>query len=423
MLRNPVELLRGLPATVRVLVAGTFINKLGSFIIPFLTIVLKREFRLSGSEVGALVMAYGAGSLISVLSGGVLTDRLGRRATLLLSLFGSGAAAVLLGFSPSIRVFAILLVLFGFVADLYRPAASAIIADLLPSSQRAVGFAALRMAVNLGFAFGMTLGGLLADWSWRLLFVGDGLTTALYGALVYFFIPETRPRTTESAGEKHSGSVAAGVWRDPVFLQVMAVSLAFGLIFFCHITALPLTITVKGGYPSWVFGALVGMNGLLIALFEVTVVHRLGGRRRLRVAAVGTALVGLGFGLSGLLAHWAWYLATVLIWTAGEILSTPFKMAFVTDWAPPALRGRYLSLYQATWSVAVALNPILFLPLQARLGDRLFWPLMILLAVPAAIVLLRLDRAADRPERLRGLSHPVSAEAEAALLGPAALEG
>jgi MFS family permease len=423
MLRNPVVLLRGLPATVRILVAGTFVNKLGSFIIPFLTIVLKREFHLSGTEVGALVMAYGAGSLVSVLSGGVLTDRLGRRVTLLLSLFGSGAAAVALGFSPSIRVFATLLVLFGFVADLYRPAATAIIADLLPSSQRALGFAALRLAINLGFAMGMTLGGVLADWNWRLMFVADGVTTALYGALVYFLIPETRPMAPTGAGAIPSASPGAGLWRDSVFLQVMAVSLAFGLVFFCHITALPLTITVNAGYPSWVFGALVGVNGLLIALFEVTIVHRLGGRRRLRLAALGTALAGLGFGLSGLFTHWAWYLVTVVTWTAGEILTLPFELAFVADWAPPRLRGRYLGLYQATWSVAVALNPILFLPLQARLGDRLFWPLMMVVAVPGVLVLLHLDRAADRPDRLRGLSDEPAEEAQAALLAPAPLQG
>jgi MFS family permease len=423
MLRNPVALLRGLPPTVRILVAGTFINKLGSFIIPFLTIVLKREFGLSGTEVGALVMAYGAGSLVSILCGGVLTDRLGRRVTLLLSLFGSGTAAVLLGFSPSIKVFATLLILFGFVADLYRPAATAIIADLLPSSQRAVGFAALRMAVNLGFAVGMTLGGLLAEWSWRMLFVGDGLTTTLYGVLVYFFIPATRPSAAAAEGTAPAASFEARPWRDAVFLQAMAVSFAFGLVFFCHITALPLTMTVNAGYPAWVFGALVGMNGLLIALFEVSVVHRLRGWRRLRVAALGMALTGLGFGLSGLALHWAWFLFTVVIWTAGEIFSSPFKMAFVTDWAPPAMRGRYLSLYQATWSVAMALNPILFLPLQARLGDRVFWPLMMAIAAPAIVVLLRLDRTADRPERLRGLAHDPAAAAEAALLAPAPLQG
>lgn len=422
MLRNPVTLLRGLPRPVRILVAGTFINKLGSFIIPFLTIVLKREFQLSGSQVGALLMAYGVGSLISILCGGVLTDRLGRRVTLLSSLFGSALFATLLGFAPSIRVFATLLILFGFVADLYRPAATSIIADLLPSTQRAVGFAALRMAVNLGFAFGMTLGGLLADWSWRLLFVGDGLTTALFGALVYFFIAETRPAPSTAPGSAPARP-AANPWRDGVFLQAMAVSFAFALIFFSHITALPLTMTVNAGYPAALFGALVGLNGLLIAVFEVSVVHRLRAWRRLRVAALGMALAGLGFGLSGLVLHWAWFLVTVVIWTAGEILSSPFKMAFVTDWAPPALRGRYMSLYQATWSVAFALNPVLFLPLQARLGDRLFWPVMLVVAAPAVLALLHLDRVADRPERLRGLAHEPGAEEEAGLLAPTPVQG
>jgi MFS family permease len=422
MLRNPVVLLRGLPPTVRILVAGTFINKLGSFIIPFLTIVLKREFHLSGTQVGALLMAYGAGSLVAILSGGVLTDRLGRRATLLLSFFGSGVLAVLLGFAPSLNVFATLLILLGFVADLYRPATAAIIADLLPSAQRAVGFAALRMAINLGFAVGMTVGGLLADWSWRLLFVGDGLTTALFGALVYFFVPETRPKAAPAA-DAVARPAAQSPWRDGVFLQAMAVSFAFALIFFSHLTALPLTMTVNAGYPSALFGMLVGMNGLIIAVFEVSVVHRLRAWRRLRVAALGMALAGLGFGLSGAVLHWAWFLVTVVIWTAGEILSSPFKMAFVTDWAPPDQRGRYMSLYQATWAVAFALNPLLFLPLQSWLGDRRFWPVMMVVAAPAVFVLLRLDRDADRPERLRGLSHAPSAEAEPALLAPAPLQG
>jgi len=422
MLRNPATLLRELPSTVRILVAGTFINKTGSFIIPFLTIVLKREFHLTSGQVGALVMAYGAGSLVSVLAGGVTTDRLGRRATLLLSLFGSGALAILMGFAPSLRVFATLLILFGFVADLYRPAATSIIADLLPSAQRAVGFAAMRMAINLGFAVGMTLGGLLADWSWRLLFIGDGVTTALFGTLVYFFIPETRPAAAPPAAGS-SLPAAASPWRDTVFLQAMGVSFAFALIFFSHITALPLTMTVNAGYPARVYGVLIGTNGLLIALFEMSVVHRLRDRRRLRVAALGAALTGVGFGLSGVFLHWAWFLATVVVWTAGEILSSPFKMAFVSDWAPPAQRGRYLSLYQATWSVAMALNPVLFLPLQSRLGDRAFWPLMMLVAAPAILVLLRLDRIADRPDRLRGLAHEPAADEEAALLAPAALQG
>ena len=397
-LRHPVAVLRTLPAPVRLLVAGTFVNKLGSFIVPYLTLVLRGEFRLDDAQVAYLLLAYGGGSLVSVLVGGFLTDRLGRRVTLLLSLFGSGAIAVVLGLVSSIRVFAPLLVLLGFVADLYRPAASAIIGDLLPSAQRATGFAALRTAVNLGFAVGMSLGGFMADWSWRLLFLGDGATTLLYGAVVYTFIGETRPAAPSAVA---SGGPALSPWRDAVFLQILLVSLTFSLIAFSHITTLPLTITQGAGYPARVFGLLVAVNGLLVAVFEMVAVERLRPFRRLRVAALGTLVTGVAFGLAGVAHHWTWFLVVVVGYTAGEILASPQEMAFVTDWAPPAARGRYLSFYQATWSVAMGLNPLLFLPLRTRLGDFAFWPLMMVLAVPATVLLLRLDRV-DRPERLRG---------------------
>jgi len=395
---HPLRVLRTLPAPVRLLVTGSFVNKLGTFIIPYLTLVLRKDFQLEDAAVARLLLAYGGGSLVSIVVGGVLTDHLGRRLTLLLSLLGSGAIAVALGLVSSIRVFAPLLVLLGFVADLYRPAASAIIGDLLPSSQRATGFAALRTAVNLGFAVGMSLGGFIADWSWRLLFIGDGVTTLLYGAVVYLFIAETRPAASSAPRPEALGNP----WRDAVFVQVLLVSLLFSLMFFSHITELPLTITLSAGYPARLYGLLVAVNGLLIAVFEMSVVERLRPFRRLRVAALGTLLTGLAFSAIGLARHWTWFLLVVVAYTAGEILTTPQKMAFVTDWAPPEARGRYLSFYQATWSIAMGLNPVLFLPLRTRLGDTAFWPLMMLLAAPSALLLLRLDRVADRPERLRG---------------------
>ena len=160
--------------------------------MPYLTLVLLRDFHLREGEAAQLLFAYGFGSVVSILAGGVVTDRFGRRRTLLVSLFGSGALAVAMGFVSSPHAFAPLLVAFGFIADLYRPAASAVIGDLLPSADRASGFAGLRMAVNLGWAAGTTIGGVLADWDWRLLFLGDGLTTLAFGVLVYFTIPETR---------------------------------------------------------------------------------------------------------------------------------------------------------------------------------------------------------------------------------------
>jgi MFS family permease len=416
VLESPLRILARLPGPVRILVTGTLINKAGTFIVPYLTLVLLRDFHLTEVQAAELLFAYGAGSIVSILAGGWLTDRLGRRATLLASLFGSGLLAMALGTVSSTAVFVPLLIVFGFVADLYRPAASSIIADLLPSAHRVSGFAALRMAVNLGFAVGMAVGGLLADWNWRLLFLGDGITTLGYGLIVYRAIPETRPEEPKPSQSPRaapgSGPSPPSPWRDGVYLQVTLVALAFSMMFFSHISVMPLTITVSAGYPAVAYGALVGLNGLLIAFFEISFVEQLKRFRRLRVAALGMALCGIGFGVTGLVMHWAWFLGTVLLWTAGEILASPQSMSFVADWAPAEARGRYLSLYQATWSLALALNPALFLPVHARLSEAAFWSLMLLIAFPAALLLLRLDRTADRPERLRGLGKGPSPDPE-----------
>ena len=106
----------------------------------------------------------------------------------------------------------------------------------------------------------------------------------------------------------------------------------------------------------------------------------------------------------GLVMHWAWFVLAVLVYTAGELLASPQQMSFIADWAPPEARGRYLSLYQATWSIAFAVNPAVALPLHAALGERAFWALTPIVALPGVLILLRLDRTADRPERLRGLT-------------------
>jgi MFS family permease len=418
MLENPLRIVGRFPRPVRLLLAGTLVNKLGTFIVPYLTLVLLRDFHMREGEAARLLFAYGAGSVVSILAGGIITDRFGRRRTLLVSLLGSGVLAMAMGVAPSARFFVPLLVAFGFIADLYRPAASAIIGDLLPSSERASGFAGLRMAVNLGWASGTAIGGLLADWDWRWLFLGDGLTTLAYGVLVYFAIPETRPAGAVLSVAPASPAPAAGAraarpvvgrgptnpLRDGVFLATTTTGLLFSVMFCSHLTILPLTVTQSAGYPAVVFGLLAAVNGVLVALFEISITERLKPFRRLRLAALGCFLSAVGFGMIGLAMHWAWFVLTVFVFTAGEILASPQQIAFVADWAPPEARGRYLSLYQATWSVAFAVNPAIALPLHAALGERAFWGLVPLVAIPGVLALLRLDRTADRPERLRGLS-------------------
>jgi MFS family permease len=396
--RGPLVLLRRLPPIVQILVAGTFVNRLGSLIVPFLTLVLNREFHLTEMETGLMVAAYGAGTIVAMWAGGHLTDRLGRRRTLLVSLIGGGALAAAMGLSPSIRVFTPLLIAFAFFADLYRPASAAIIADLLPSADRAVGFAALRMAINLGFGCGVMVGGFLADVNWRLLFFGDGVTTLLFGVLVYLRVPETQHPAPAAAPAGHP-------LRDRVFLLVLLSTFVYCMAFYADFIVLPLTVTKVAGYPAYVFGLVVSVNGFLIAAFELTAVDWLRRFRRLRVASLGVLTTAIGLGIMGLSLHWSGFLVSMVLITIGEILTLPQQSAFVTDWAPPEMRGRYLGAASAAWGLGAAAAPIVLLPLHGWLPEPAFWAVLGLVTLPSGALLLYLDRTADHPGRLRGHSH------------------
>src|SRR3954470_15349671 len=85
------EDLRALPRGAYVLFFGTFLNKFGTFVLPFLAIYMTR-LGYSAAKAGLAVGAYGIGTLCASLLGGYLADRLGRRKTIVLSMFSVAVA-------------------------------------------------------------------------------------------------------------------------------------------------------------------------------------------------------------------------------------------------------------------------------------------------------------------------------------------
>src|SRR5438093_420899 len=182
------ESLRGLPRGAWILFFGTFLNKFGTFVLPFLAIYMTR-LGFTTAQAGLAVGAYGVGTLCASLLGGYLADRLGRRKTILLSMFSGALAMVCLSQARSLPMIVVFSCLAGLTGELYRPASSALLADLVPAGQRVTAFAAYRMALNAGFAFGPATAGLLAKKSFLWLFVGDAATSILYGLVAWFALP------------------------------------------------------------------------------------------------------------------------------------------------------------------------------------------------------------------------------------------
>ena len=392
----PVSLrvLRSMPRPFLVLLGGVVVNRVATFIVPYLSVLLHRHYGFSDAGTGLVILAYGTGTVISILAGGILTDALGRRRTLLLSLFGGGALAAAVPFMPTRGLFVAALLAYGFVGDLYRPAVSAVLADLLPPERRAAGFAALRTAFNFGWAIGIGLGGLLEPFGPTVMFVGDGITTALFGVVVLVGLPETRGEAP--APGLSPAIIVRSLAGDGILRRTLLVSLAWAVLIVSWMTVFPLTVVEAPGGLAWMFGLTMGFNGILCALFQIPVTEAVRGRR-LRVAALGMLLGGAsiaGLGFARGLPAW---LALMAAYTAGEMLVIPALQAFLLDHAPADRRGTWVALQQSVFSLVFAVAPVALLPMRRAAGDAWYWPGLLLVALPGAALLLALDRSDSGP--------------------------
>ena len=130
-----------MPRGAWILFFGTFLNKFGTFVLPFLTIYLTR-LGYSGVQAGMAIAAYGVGTLGACLLGGQLADRFGRRKTIVLSMFSGAAMMLCLSQARSLQLIVLLSGVVGLAGELYRPASSALLADLVPAGRRVTAFAA-----------------------------------------------------------------------------------------------------------------------------------------------------------------------------------------------------------------------------------------------------------------------------------------
>src|ERR1041385_4464987 len=124
--------LRALPRPAWILFAGTFLNKFGTFVIPFLALYMTR-LGFSTTQAGLAIGAYGVGLLAASTLCGHLADTIGRRKTIVLSMFSAAVAMLLLSQARTFTSIVLLTALTGLTGDLYRPASSALLADLVPA--------------------------------------------------------------------------------------------------------------------------------------------------------------------------------------------------------------------------------------------------------------------------------------------------
>ena len=352
--------IRGLPRPVFIIVIGQFLNRFGCFVYPFLTLYLAAA-NYSALKITTIIGAMGIGNIVGPIISGYLADAIGRKRTMVLSLFGSAATMLTIFFATE-HYFLLLIACFahGLINFLFGPAASALLTDIVPSEKRVTAYAMIRLALNGGFAAGPAIGGLLYAYAPWLVFVGDALTTLLFGILAALYLPHGL-KTIE--GRIASPTVFLNSWKEaladlgrhPLFKQYLMalIFMAFG---FCQVFSVLALSATDQGLTTGQYGLIMSLNGLLILFVELPISHWLKRFAPQLVLAIGFSLIGLGLGVFAFASSFLSFTVAMTVFTAGEIIALPIGMAYSSDLAPEKFRGRYLGLRGIAWGLAGCLS-------------------------------------------------------------------
>ena len=358
------------PRTFWMLVVGTFINRTGMVVLPFLPLFLTIERGLTIPQATASVSIYGAGAFAGGFIGGWLSDHIGRRAVLLLSLGGGALCVGILPFAPSFLAILMATFTFGLLGEMYRPAVTAAVADLVPGEDQPEAYALIYWAINLGVAFGPAIGGVIAATSYLGLFVLDGATMLGYALVVYVAVAETRP--PEAEGTVCQPVRLDAALGDGALVTVALVTLLVGLGFTQLFSALPLTMKADG-LSELDFGLLVTVNGGLIVVLGLPVAAWAGKRFLTWTLPGSVALIALGIGLYTEADTFLLYALGSVVWSLGEMAFLPVVPTIVSRLAPVHLRGSYQGLYHAGWGLAKMIGPFLGGLVLAGAGAQVLW--------------------------------------------------
>lgn len=368
------ESVAGLPRAFWWLWASTLVNRLGAFVATFMTLYLTLDRGYSASFAGLVVALHGLGGVISSLVAGVMTDRLGRRPTLMAAQASTAFAVALLGFMQHPAAIAAVALLVGMTSNASRPAVAAMMADIVRPEDRVRAFALNYWAINLGFAISATAAGLIAEYSYLAGFLGEAALTLACAVLVYIKLPESRPDGGQLTGKaaEEPGIGLGTVLRDGRFMGVVGLSFVISLIFTQGSVGLPVAMGAAGFSPGD-YGLVIAVNGLLIVLLQIPVTRFIEHRDPRRLLVISAMLAGYGFALTAFAGPlWA-YALTVCVWTLAEIVNSPTQMSLVVRLSPVHGRGRYQGMYTMSWAVASLVAPLMAGFVIDRYGAGWLW--------------------------------------------------
>lgn len=353
-LRRGLSHARRFPRPFWAVVAGSAFNSLGGgVLVPYWGLYLTGTLHLSGARAGLLLALAGGMGLLGAPLGGALTDRVGRRRTLLTGLALSVGWFTAYGFVSSAGAL-LVVTLLGVGGDVWSAAANTIVVDTVEPGLRAEAFGLQRQASMIAFALGPPIGAVLTlVASLRWIFWINAVAALAYFVFAWLAIPETRP----ALGDGDEPPRLRHALRDRRLL-LLTLGTGIGVMVYVQFdSVLGVFLHRDRGYALATWGAVFAISPVLVALLQFPV-SRWAGRRSPRAMLASAAL------LEGLALFVLWpssvlpvLVIAVIGVTLGEMVLNPIASTVAAGLAPPHLRGSYEAFvgvaFAVSWAPAV----------------------------------------------------------------------
>ena len=354
MLKNYISNFKGFPKEIWVLTIMTFINRAGTMVVPFLSKYMKDDLHFTYSQIGWIMVCFGVGSIIGTWLSGKLIDKIGFYKIMMFSLFTSGLIFFALQQIRTFEGLCVGVLILTSVADMFRPAMLVSLNKYTRKENRTRALALVRAAVNLGFLFGPALGGLLImKMGYEYLFYADGATCILAVLLFILFVREKKlPFKIKNQITNIGGKYVA--FKDKSFVLHLIISMISGILFFQIFTTLPLYHKEQFNLPEFYSGLLLGVNGLIMLLFELPIVTYVEKHdaNRLKVISLGILLMVISFSLLYFIKVQEVLVIMMVFITFGAMLTFPFANSFAMSRAHKGMEGKYMAIFTMSYSFA-----------------------------------------------------------------------
>lgn len=366
-------------------------------VIPFMTMYCTQQLHFSLPQAGIVMALFGAGAITGAYIGGRITDKFGFYSQQLASLLLGGIMFIVTGFLHTYASLCIGTFILSLCNESFRPANATAIAYYSKPENRTRSYSLNRLAINLGWAFGGALGGVLASINYHLLFWVDGSTNIVAALLLFKLLPYANSKASVI---KDKPLKMQHAYTDKFYIAFIIITF-FASCFFQLFTIQPVFFKTEWHYNEAFIGFLMALNGIVIVFIEMVLIYSIEGKKQ------PTFFIRIGFFVAAI--SFAWLnifppgtftaITSIILITIGEMLSMPFMNSFYIQRSALHNRGQYAALYAMAWSLAQIVAPLSGSRIAASYGFVSLWWILSIICLLASISILILEQKIRSSEK------------------------